>query len=98
VAIVKDEVMIVAERQGFEYRQITTAIDRASFTRRHAIFLGALLAALVFDYAKPFSLSFIISGMRVMWALSETEGSYLAAAGFSGTVLGSFFWGFSLIA
>lgn len=75
-------------------REITAAIDQAPFTRQHAAFVTVLLAALILDYAKPFSLSFIIPGMRAMWELSEVEGSYLAVAGLSGTVVGSIFWGF----
>lgn len=74
-------------------REIIAALDHASFTRRHAVFLAALLAALVFDYAKPFTISFVIPGMREMWGLSEASASYLAVAGLFGTMVGSVFWG-----
>jgi putative MFS transporter len=73
---------------------ITSALDHAPFTHRHKVFVAALLAALIFDYMKPFTISFVIPGMRAMWGLSPTEASYLAVAGLSGTVVGSLFWGF----
>lgn len=73
---------------------IIAALDRAPLTRRHVFFITALLAALIFDYAKPFTISFVIPGMREMWNLSETSASYLAVAGLSGTMVGSVFWGF----
>lgn len=75
-------------------REIITALDQAPFTRRHALFLAALLAALVFDYAKPFTISFVIPGMRAMWNLSEAGAAYLPVAGLFGTMVGSVFWGF----
>lgn len=83
-----------AEARLRDGQAIIAALDNAPLTRRHRVFLAALLAALTFDYAKPVTLSFVIPGMRAMWKLSAVEGSYLAVAGLSGTVLGSFFWGF----
>lgn len=80
--------------QAQEAQTIIGALDRAPFTQRHTIFVVALLTALVFDYAKPFTISFVIPGMREMFNLTAVEGSYLAVAGLSGTVVGSFFWGF----
>lgn len=75
-------------------QEIITALEHAPFTRRHGLFLAALLAALVFDYQKPATISFVIPGMREMWGLSETSASYLPVAGMTGTMLGSTFWGF----
>jgi putative MFS transporter len=83
----------IGQRQHDE-QGLLTALDRSPFTRRHAVFTFALLAALILDYAKPFSLSFIIPGVRATWGLSTVEGSYLAVVGLMGTMLGSFFWGF----
>jgi putative MFS transporter len=80
--------------QAQEAQTIIGALDRAPFTRRHTFFVTALFTALVFDYAKPFTISFVIPGMREMFNLTAVEGSYLAVAGLSGTVVGSFFWGF----
>lgn len=77
-----------------EARQIIAALDHAPFTREHKVFVAVLLAALVFDYMKPFTISFVIPGMSAMWGLTPTEASYLAVAGLSGTVVGSLFWGF----
>lgn len=74
--------------------EIIRTLDAAPFTRRHGAFAATLLAAVVFDYAKPFTISFVIPGMREMWNLSEVEASYLAMAGLSGTLIGSIFWGF----
>jgi hypothetical protein len=45
-------------------REIIAALDHAPFTRQHTIFVAALLTALIFDYAKPFTISFVIPGMR----------------------------------
>lgn len=70
-----------------------TALDEAPLTRRHLLFLAALLGALVFDYLKPFTISFVIPGMRAMWDLSEAEAAYLPVAGLTGTALGALFWG-----
>jgi MFS family permease len=80
--------------RSLDAQEITTALDRAPFTKRHAIFTVALLTALIFDYAKPFTLSFAMPGVRDVWQLSTVEGSYLAVAGLTGTMLGSVFWGF----
>lgn len=74
--------------------EITSALDHAPFTPRHRVFVAALLAALVFDYMKPFTISFVIPGMRAMWGLTPEQASYLAVAGLTGTVVGSLFWGY----
>lgn len=74
---------------------IIAALDRAPLTQRHLLFLGALLGALVFDYAKPFTISFVIPGMRQMWGLSAVSASYLPIAGLTGTMVGSVLWGFA---
>lgn len=47
------------------------------------------------DYAKPFTISFVIPGMRQMWGLSAVSASYLPIAGLSGTMVGSVLWGFA---
>lgn len=73
--------------------RIVNALDFSPFTRQHKLFVAALLTALVFDYIKPFTISFVIPGMRAMWDLSTVAGSYLAVAGLTGTVVGSIFWG-----
>ncbi len=49
----------------------------------------------MFDYAKPFTISFVIPGMRQMWGLSAVSASYLPIAGLSGTMVGSVLWGFA---
>lgn len=72
---------------------ITRSLDWARFSRKHRMLMAAMLAAVIFDSAKPFSLSFVIPGMRAMWGLSEVDASYLAVAGLTGTTLGSIFWG-----
>lgn len=80
--------------RGITSQDIIAALDRAPLTLRHAAFIAALLAATIFDYAKPFTISFVIPGMREMWNLSQVSASYLAVAGLSGTVVGSVFWAF----
>jgi putative MFS transporter len=84
----------MSTNQAQEAQTIIGALDLAPFTRRHTIFVIALLTALVFDYAKPFTISFVIPGMQAMFGLTAVESSYLAVAGLTGTVIGSFFWGF----
>ncbi len=73
---------------------ILAALEHAPFTRQHARFLTALLAALIFDYSKPFTVAFVIPGMREMWSLSEASAAYLPMASLSGTAIGVTFWGF----
>lgn len=73
--------------------EITRALDHSPVTRRHRVFLLALLAALVFDYMKPYTISFVIPGMRAMWGLDQRTASYLAVAGLTGTAVGAIFWG-----
>ncbi len=78
-----------------EEARILHALDHSPLTRRHYLFLAALLGALVFDYMKPATLGYVIPGMREMFALSQTEASWLAVSGITGTVIGSIFWGYA---
>ncbi|MBI1802494.1 MAG: MFS transporter [Chloroflexi bacterium] len=84
----------MTDNQVREGKAIVAALDNAPLGRQHKLFLAALLGALIFDYSKPTTISFVIPGMRQMWNLSAVEGSYLAVAGLTGTVIGSIFWGF----
>jgi putative MFS transporter len=77
-----------------EGRPIVAALDEAPFTRCHALLLAVLFAALVFDYSKPFTLGFVIPGVRDTWGLSAAQAAFLPVAGLVGTVVGSFVWGF----
>ncbi len=52
--------------QRKEAREMIMALDQAPFNRHHAVFVAALLTALIFDYAKPYTISFVIPGMRAM--------------------------------
>lgn len=81
----------IQERSALE---IITALDNAPLNRRHWYFFIALLAAMIFDYSKPITISFVIPGMRAMFNLSSVSSSYLAVAGLSGTTVGAIFWGF----
>lgn len=89
-----DRAISPAPRRRQAGQEILAALDDALVTRNHAVFVVALLTALVFDYAKPFTIVFVIPGMREMWDLFAVEASYLAVSGLSGTMVGSFFWGF----
>ncbi len=40
-----------------------TALDDASLTRTHPVFSTALLAALVYDYMKPYTISFVLPAL-----------------------------------
>lgn len=55
---------------------IVLALDNAPLTRRHKVFIAALLAALIFDYMKPFTISFVIPGIRAQWGLSRRAGRH----------------------
>lgn len=72
---------------------IMAALDHAPVTSLHRAFVLVLLAALIFDYMKPYTISFVIPGMRAMWGLDQATASYLAVAGLSGTAVGALFWG-----
>jgi putative MFS transporter len=74
-------------------RAILSALDHSPLTRRHRLFLAALLAALVFDYLKPYTLAFVIPGVRALWGLSPADAAYLPVAGLTGTAVGALFWG-----
>jgi putative MFS transporter len=63
-------------------------------TRRHWLFLMALLGALAFDSMKPATLGFVMPGMKEMFELSPQAASYLAVSGLTGTFLGSLVWGY----
>ena len=53
---------------------ITSALDHAPFTQRHRISVSALLAALIFDYMRPLTIS-VSRGIRAMWGLTPEEAS-----------------------
>lgn len=77
-----------------EQARIIAALDHSPLTRRHKVFLAALLAALVFDYMKPATLSFVIPGVRETFALTSAQSGYLAVAGLAGNVVGAVLFGF----
>lgn len=93
-AVIARPAALTSDRSHAEGQAIIEALDHAPLNQKHRIFLAALLAALMFDHAKPFNISFAIPGMASMWQLNALESSYLAVAGLTGLVIGSVFWGY----
>jgi len=76
------------------------ALDDAKLSRAHVGLLLVLAAAVTIDVMKPVTLSFVVPGMAREYGLQSAlnpAGSvpvaYLPLFGITGTVLGSFLWG-----
>lgn len=67
--------------------------EDAPLTRAHWLMCGLLSIALIVDIMKPASLGFVLPGMRVEYGLSDAMVALLPFAALSGTVVGSFAWG-----
>ena len=77
-----------------------TALDDARLSRAHVALLLILAAAVTIDVMKPVTLGFVVPGMGREYGLRSAlnpDGSvpvaWLPFAGITGTVLGSFVWG-----
>ncbi|MDQ4070127.1 MAG: MFS transporter [Actinomycetota bacterium] len=76
------------------------ALDDARLSRAHAGLLLVMAAAVTIDVMKPVTLSFVVPGMAREYGLQSPLNpggtvpvAYLALFGITGTVLGSFLWG-----
>ncbi len=76
------------------------ALDDAHLSVTHVGLLLVLAAAVTIDVMKPVTLSFVVPGMAEEYGLRSASNpagtvpvAYLPLAGISGTVLGSFLWG-----
>lgn len=67
--------------------------EDAPLTRAHWTMCALLAVALIIDIMKPASLGFVTPGMRAEYGLSGALVSVLPFAALSGTVVGSFVWG-----
>jgi putative MFS transporter len=78
-----------------------SALDDAPLNVTHIGLLMAMAMAVMIDIMKPTALAFVMPGMTAEYGLKSPlnpNGTYPAAwvalSGISGTVLGSFFWGY----
>ena len=76
------------------------ALDDAKISKAHVGLLAVMAIAVTIDVMKPVTLGFVVPGMAVDYGLkaaSNPTGSvpvaYLPLAGITGTVIGSFLWG-----
>ncbi|HEX8661035.1 MAG TPA: MFS transporter, partial [Brevundimonas sp.] len=67
--------------------------EDAPLTRAHWLMCGLLAVALIVDIMKPASLGFVVPGMREEYGLTKAAVAVLPFAALSGTVVGSFVWG-----
>jgi putative MFS transporter len=67
--------------------------EDAPLTGAHWAMCGLLALALIIDIMKPASLGFVTPGMRVEYGLSGSMVALLPFTALTGTVVGSFFWG-----
>lgn len=67
--------------------------EDAPLTRAHWGMMGLLALALIVDIMKPASLGFVTPGMRAEYGVSDALVAVLPFAALSGTVVGSFVWG-----
>ncbi len=67
--------------------------EDAPLTRAHWLMCALLALALIVDIMKPASLGFVVPGMRAEYGLSTAMAAILPFAALSGTVVGSFLWG-----
>lgn len=72
---------------------VITPPEDAPLTAAHWLMCGLLALALIIDIMKPASLGFVVPGMRDEYGLSKAVVALLPFAALTGTVVGSFVWG-----
>jgi putative MFS transporter len=77
-----------------------SALDDAPLTRAHWGLVVTMMLAVTIDIMKPTALAFVMPGMTTEYGLKgrsipsgTTPVAYVSLAGITGTVLGSFLWG-----
>jgi putative MFS transporter len=77
-----------------------SALDDAPLTRAHAGLMLTMMIAVTIDIMKPTALAFVMPGMTTEYGLKGPLNpggtipvAYVSLAGITGTVLGSFLWG-----
>lgn len=73
--------------------EIVAPPEDAPLTRAHWGMMALLAVALIIDIMKPASLGFVTPGMRAEYDVSGARVAILPFAALSGTVVGSFVWG-----
>ena len=76
-----------------ERNEVIAPPEDAPLTRAHWAMMGLLALALIIDIMKPASLGFVTPGMREEYGVSGAFVAVLPFAALSGTVVGSFVWG-----
>ena len=80
--------------KGEESRfEVLSPPEDAPLTRAHWGMCALLALALIIDIMKPASLGFVTPGMREEYGLTNAAVAFLPFAALSGTVVGSFVWG-----
>ena len=69
------------------------APDDTRLNRWHAAVLGVLTLGLVIDVMKPATLGFVLPGLRQEYGVEHSTAALLPLVALSGTVVGSFLWG-----
>ncbi len=67
--------------------------DSSPLNRAHWTLVGALLVAVAVDVMKPATLGFVMPGMTLEYAISQTAAGTLALVALTGTAVGSVMWG-----
>ncbi|WP_454716391.1 MFS transporter [Caulobacter segnis] len=67
--------------------------EDAPLTKAHWLMCALLALALIIDIMKPASLGFVVPGMKAEYGVTGAIASALPFAALSGTVVGSFLWG-----
>jgi putative MFS transporter len=77
-----------------------SALDDATLTPAHWGLVATMMLAVTIDIMKPTALAFVMPGMTIEYGLKgplnptgTTPVAYVSLAGITGTVLGSFLWG-----
>ena len=85
--------LLPRRESGSEPVGVFTPPEDAPLTAAHWWMCALLALALVIDIMKPASLGFVVPGMRAEYGLSNAWAAALPFAALSGTVVGSFVWG-----
>jgi putative MFS transporter len=85
--------LLPAQKGGDTPLEVLAPPEDAPLTAAHWGMCALLAVALIVDIMKPASLGFVTPGMREEYGLSGALVSVLPFAALSGTVVGSFVWG-----
>ncbi|WP_157227643.1 MULTISPECIES: MFS transporter [Nocardia] len=90
----------IGERRDRVVNLQVRALDEAPMTRVHVVLLLVLAAAITIDVMKPTTLAFVVPGVAKEYGLrtatnpdGDLPAALLPLAGITGTVIGSFIWG-----